>query len=76
MIYLNTPTGGGETNFALADNQDPFSVRPTTGLCLVFDHQLTHEGALMRTGVKYVLRTDVMFTRRSETYAGPDIPDI
>ena len=34
---------------------------PAAGLALVFDHTLLHEGALLKKGVKYAMRTDVMF---------------
>ena len=39
-------------------------VSPRPGLALVFDHNLCHEGATLLEGVKYAIRTDVMFTRR------------
>jgi hypothetical protein len=37
------------------------SVRPTTGMALFFDHEMYHEGALLAEGIKYSIRTDVMF---------------
>ena len=39
------------------------SVQPETGSALIFDHAMTHEGALLKEGVKYAVRTDVMFER-------------
>ena len=64
MIYLNEPLSGGETNFLNPRNEEEaVNVRPKTGLALVFDHPLLHEGALLLQGVKYAIRTDVMFER-------------
>jgi len=55
MIYLNQGYGGGATRFGWE------SVTGRTGMALVFDHQLRHEGAELTEGVKYVLRSDVMY---------------
>jgi len=56
MIYLNEAYTGGETIFASGE-----IIRPETGTALVFHHPLRHEGALLEAGVKYVLRTDIMY---------------
>ena len=65
MLYLNTPESGGETNFlrSQSDQMERVSVQPETGSALIFDHAMTHEGALLKEGVKYAVRTDVMFER-------------
>lgn len=55
MIYLNDEFEGGETTF----NQ--LIIRPTTGMALVFFHDLEHEGSKIISGNKYVLRTDIMY---------------
>jgi prolyl 4-hydroxylase len=55
MIYLNENYEGGETNFG---NQ---VIQPKKGLVLVFLHNLEHEGKPVINGIKYVLRTDIMF---------------
>ncbi len=66
MIYLNDGMAGGETRF-FADMEQAFrgcpylSVKPKEGMALVFLHQIWHEGAVVRSGRKYVLRTDVMY---------------
>lgn len=58
MLYLNDDCEGGETQFDL----DPaLSVRPETGAALAFAHEVRHQGAAVTRGVKYVLRTDVMY---------------
>ncbi len=55
LFYLNEGFAGGATEFA-----DRASA-PRTGLALAFLHPLRHQGAEVTSGVKYVLRTDVMF---------------
>jgi len=71
MFYLNTPTRGGNTNFMNARDQSEVSpVDPKTGWALCFDHGLMHEGALLEAGVKYCIRTDVMFRRESVAATG------
>lgn len=55
MLYLNEGYTGGETVFTGAQ------VRGRTGMVLVFEHALTHEGAEVTSGTKYVLRSDVMY---------------
>lgn len=56
MIYLNEAYTGGETIFASGE-----VIRPETGTALVFHHPLRHEGSLLTGGIKYVLRTDIMY---------------
>lgn len=60
MIYLNEDFEGGETLFM---NQVETVVKPETGMLLAFRHEILHEGAELRSGRKYVLRSDVMFSR-------------
>ncbi len=61
LIYLNDDFEGGETVFS---EPERIEVRPRTGSVLVFQHHLLHEGAVVTRGVKYVLRTDVMYSAR------------
>ncbi|MBL0742046.1 prolyl hydroxylase family protein [Chryseolinea lacunae] len=61
MIYLNDDFTGGETTF------NEIVVKPKTGSALIFRHALEHEGTEVLTGVKYVLRTDIMFTLTKKT---------
>lgn len=56
MIYLNDDFEGGETQF-----ENLFTVAPKKGSALVFYHPLRHEGKTLISGLKYVLRTDVMY---------------
>ncbi len=55
MIYLNDGYGGGTTRF------DSVAIEGRVGMALVFEHGLIHEGSEVTHGVKYVLRSDVMF---------------
>lgn len=56
LIYLNEGFEGGET-----DLLELGVVTPKTGLALCFRHSYLHEGRAVRSGVKYVLRTDIMY---------------
>ncbi len=55
MIYLNDGFEGGETTF------DKHTVKPKKGTALVFHHPMKHAGEPVCSGVKYALRTDVMY---------------
>jgi prolyl 4-hydroxylase len=55
MIYLNDGYEGGETTF------DNLVVKGEKGMAIIFLHSLPHEGAEVIKGVKYVLRTDIMY---------------
>src|SRR5262249_26978647 len=59
MLYLNDDFTGGETKFNLKYPYDEIIVKPEKGMALLFKHYLFHEGASVRTGRKYVLRSDV-----------------
>ncbi len=66
MIYLNEGTTGGETRFFrgmedLVQQRPYLCVQPRAGMALAFLHSLWHEGAVVHSGQKYVLRTDVMY---------------
>lgn len=56
LIYLNDDFEGGETEF-----RNLFTVSPKKGMALVFYHRRLHEGKTLLDGVKYVLRTDIMY---------------
>jgi len=59
------------------DNYDQVKVTPQTGNALIFMHGRSplsplHEGTLVREGVKYVLRTDVMYMYSREPADGKE----
>lgn len=78
-IYLNDTFTGGNTTFDFNNYDDPdadldyqdsskmYPVEPVTGLCLVFRQpdtkEYVHEGTEVKTGVKYLMRTDIMYRR-------------
>lgn len=73
MIYLNSggeggSFEGGSTMFLSrnsplcgSDISQCTEFVPKSGSVLVFDHELLHEGALLKEGLKYAIRTDVMY---------------
>jgi hypothetical protein len=66
LIYLSS-CGGGDTIFYGGRNRRLAAVAPQPGLALLHRHGddcLEHEAAAVTGGVKYVLRSDVVFQRR------------
>ncbi len=67
IFYLNDDFEGGETKFykwqgGRYNNDTPTHIiTPRKGQALLFAHKQFHEGAAVVSGVKYVLRTDVMY---------------
>lgn len=59
MIYLNDNYDGGETIF------NRLTIHPKQGTTLIFQHDLEHEGNSVRQGIKYILRTDIMYRLES-----------
>lgn len=55
MVYLNHDYSGGETTF------NEITVDPKKGTALIFRHELKHEGKPIIDGIKYVLRSDIMY---------------
>lgn len=70
LIYLNDDFEGGETTFFLPSVKEgvlnAYPVKPVMGAVAVFPHgetrgALLHEGTGVRSGAKYVIRTDVEY---------------
>lgn len=57
LIYLNEGFEGGST-MLIGLNEE---IKPKEGMLLLFDHKILHSGQPVTEGVKYVLRTDVMY---------------
>lgn len=55
LIYLNDGYEGGETIFL------KHKIIPKKGMGLIFLHKLYHEGGEVLSGIKYVMRSDVMY---------------
>lgn len=58
LIYLNDNFQGGETEF-----RNIGKIQPKKGNALLFKHKNRHEGKEVVSGVKYVLRTDIMYIK-------------
>ncbi|KAJ3217986.1 hypothetical protein HDU67_006886 [Dinochytrium kinnereticum] len=77
MFYLNGDFTGGPTNFVqdqplfrdpsgkirARDGTVTAQVFPEPGLALVFNHGLLHEGGSLKSGQKYILRSEIMYER-------------
>jgi hypothetical protein len=67
MVYLNQPPefNGGETVLRVSENESKGkqTISPNVGTCVVFNHDIVHEGKSVSAGRKYILRTDLMFHR-------------
>jgi predicted 2-oxoglutarate/Fe(II)-dependent dioxygenase YbiX len=60
IFYLNDDFVGGTTDFY---GEGELRIAPRQGMALVFAHPIYHQGAEVVRGAKYVLRSDVMYTR-------------
>lgn len=56
VVYLNSDFSGGGTQFSDSGSV----ITPVTGKCLVFDQKLEYSGKEVVSGIKYILRTDLM----------------
>ncbi|KAL9105061.1 MAG: hypothetical protein Q9163_000074 [Psora crenata] len=71
-LYLNEPDHdsqleGGATTFHSYDMERSFDVDPKAGRVLLFQHRsLLHSGAEVLGGVKYTMRTDIMYKKVDE----------
>lgn len=63
ILYLNHVQKGGETIFYKDEDLDNayMKIDCKRGQVLLFDHDWYHEGAIVSEGLKYCIRTDVMF---------------
>ncbi|KAG0346163.1 hypothetical protein BG004_002285 [Podila humilis] len=72
QLYLNEACTGGATSFldekafyspkgADLDGAAKLAVHPKVGQLLVFQHDLLHEGSPVLGGVKYVIRSDILY---------------
>jgi predicted 2-oxoglutarate/Fe(II)-dependent dioxygenase YbiX len=60
LVYLSDDLDGGETDFP----EQGRTIVPRAGCALWFQHMLLHAGIPVTRGVKYVLRTDVLYAAR------------
>ena len=68
MIYLNSATEfeGGRTLFfkTKETNEIWASYNPKQGDLIVFDHNVWHEGEVLTQGEKFVLRSDILYSKK------------
>lgn len=78
MLYLNDGFEGGSTTFYEEDQRhysEPdrskavYDFQPELGACLVFNHFICHDGGVLKTGKKYILRSEVMYEWVSKNLA-------
>jgi hypothetical protein len=81
LLYLGAEGidfSGGATRFCCTGYDDSaprtarqdFSFHPAAGDVLAFDHEVLHAGDAVTKGVKYVVRTDVMYARANRRSVG------
>jgi WD40 repeat protein len=66
MVYLNSSLEfeGGATRFFPSSNSagTPLaSIAPQSGTLIVFDHSLWHDGERVTSGMKYIMRSDILY---------------
>jgi predicted 2-oxoglutarate/Fe(II)-dependent dioxygenase YbiX len=60
LIYINDDYEGGNTKF-LFDDTTEISITPKIGLICLMDQNILHEVPKLITGIKYVIRTELMY---------------
>lgn len=73
LVYLNDQSAfkGGATRFFSSHddaNEPILMVAPESGMALLFNHSLWHDGAEIVEGTKYVLRSDLIYRRVEEIH--------
>jgi len=63
QLYLNEGCEGGSTAFLDWNEKNFVEVVPKIGQELIFQHDILHCGAKVTKGTKYVMRTDIMYTK-------------
>jgi hypothetical protein len=58
LVYFNDNFEGGETRFLEQIEQ---TIIPKRGMAAIFQHKIRHEGRPVRRGVKYAMRSDVIY---------------
>lgn len=68
MIYLNSATefeGGRTLFFKTKETEEVWaSYIPKQGDLIVFDHNVWHEGEVLSKGEKFVLRSDILYSKK------------
>lgn len=76
MIYLNgnEEFDGGRTLFfnSKVDNKVIGSYEPAQGDLMIFDHNFWHSGETVRSGNKYILRSDIIYKKMNKVEGDED----
>jgi len=64
LVYLNTPLEGGATYFPDIWTED-LQIQAQCGRALCFEHDVMHAGAAIQSGMKYLLRADLLFSHHA-----------
>jgi prolyl 4-hydroxylase len=64
LIYLNEEFQGGKTTFFNSKGKEIVAVTPQTGKVLIYNYQILHEGSLVSEGLKYIMRSDILFLKQ------------
>eukprot|EP01083_Nonionella_stella_P193586 714812_1 len=65
LLYLNDGFKGGKTRFLQNFMEENYHApKICCGMVVMFQHDIYHEGAILEDGVKYIVRTDVMYTNK------------
>jgi len=87
MLYLNGGFEGGTTNFVDENQRlykDPetgrytaeeknilLRIKPEPGMAIIFNHAILHEGEQVKTGIKYIMRSDILFSKETVNLEDP-----
>ncbi len=71
LIYLNDDFEGGKTGYwtdlssdhKSSKKEHNITITPYTGMCVIQDQNILHEGLPPTKGVKYILRTDIIYRK-------------
>lgn len=64
VLYLNNDMEGGSTDILDPEtNEILHAVKPETGSVLIFNHHTWHRGAVVKSGLKYIIQTVIFYER-------------
>ena len=68
QIYLNEEFEGGETTFYDCEEKAAYVHKPERGDILLFDQDIEHSGDDVISGIKYSMRTELMYEMRENIH--------
>lgn len=78
QVYLHDVpvVHGGATRFLLGSEKEHVSYQPGAGSVLIFSQDLYHEGSQLHAGLKYTMRTEAMYGKRSTRLRCPSFDEM